>query len=63
MTTKASRRSKADPVQTARAEGLIDPRLLEIDPARWPPAWRARYGVDQPTGELIEPLTVAEVEQ
>lgn len=55
-----TRSKKADPVQAARAEGLIDPRLLEIDPARWPASFRARYGVDQPTGDVVEPLTVEE---
>jgi hypothetical protein len=59
MTTNP-RNKKTDPVQAARAEGLIDPRLLEIAPARWPAPLRARYGVDQPVGDVVEPLTVEE---
>jgi hypothetical protein len=61
MTTKTRhKRPKADAVQAATGEGVLDPRVLALNPARWPAWARARYGVDQPTGELVEPLTVEE---
>ena len=66
-TTPRARRTKATtkpkPVQAAEAEGLLDRRLLDRDPATWPTWARARYGVDHPVGELIEPLTVSEVDR
>jgi len=49
----------------AAEEGLLDARLLELDPARWPTALRVRYVGDQPLtdpAELVDPLTVDEAE-
>jgi hypothetical protein len=64
MIKSTSRRGKqGDPRQAAEAEGLLDARVLALNPARWPVWARARYGVPQPVGEPVEPLTVAEVER
>ena len=51
---------------TAAEEGLLDARLLELDPARWPTALRVRYVGDQPVSgpaEVVDLLTVDEVDR
>ncbi len=53
------------PSTTATEEELLDARLLEVDPARWPTALRVRYVGDQSLtdpAELVDPLTVDEAE-
>jgi hypothetical protein len=46
----------------AAEEGLLDARFLEVAPARWPTWAMARYGVETPAGEVVEPLGVEEVD-
>lgn len=64
ITSTRTTTTSTSPVDTAAEEGrLLDARLLEIDPARWPAWARARYGVDHPAGEVVEPLRVDEVDR
>jgi hypothetical protein len=58
--TKGARTTTSTRVQAAAEEGLLDVRVGDMDPARWPSWARARYGVEHPAGEVVEPLTVDE---
>lgn len=68
MTTRKAKpkttKTKTTTAATAAAEeGLLDERVRALDPARWPTWARARYGVEQPVGGVVEPLTVDEVDR
>ncbi|MGY1692347.1 hypothetical protein [Geodermatophilus sp. SYSU D01105] len=58
--TQRAKTTTSTPVNAAGEEELLDDRVRDLNPARWPAWARARYGVQHPAGEVIEPLRIDE---
>jgi hypothetical protein len=57
---KRAQTTTSTPVNSAALEQLLDDRVRDLDPARWPAWARARYSVQHPAGEVIEPMRIDE---